>query len=255
MASRLTLLVLFLAFMLNACGGGGDSSSSGASSGPLEGRAVGRASQLEGTWLGLSEGDFIGFEFMDDGKVLATPFTAALAGFGGGVMYDYTILDGGRLSLMTPNGQTRVLGVTIAGDQMELTGMAFAPNNAQRFRRLPNGQTLAQGIEAQERLDAQAYQERYDALTEYIGRTDLVMTQTTPGPNGPAAIALNLVVMGTGRAWHDDAPPHLDEITATIETASNDASRPRKSASGRKSIPRLSRRVAAVRLSSMPRAI
>jgi len=96
---------------LSGCGDGSETTPSG----PLEGREISRASQLEGTWLGTTEGDFIGFEFMDDGKVLATPFTAALTGLSGGAMYSYSILEGGRLSLVAPNGQTQIYGVTIAG--------------------------------------------------------------------------------------------------------------------------------------------
>ena len=69
---------------------------------------------------GVNQGDFIGFEFMEDGKVLATPITAALTG--GAVMYDYSVLEGGRLSLMTPDGRTVLYKVTLAGDQMELEG-------------------------------------------------------------------------------------------------------------------------------------
>lgn len=223
-SSHLHTLVLLVALLLTGCGNGGDAASTG---GPLEGRDISRAGQLEGTWLGIDQGDFIGFEFMDDGKVLATPVTAALTGMGGGVMYDYSILEGGRLSLMTPNGQTRIFKVTIAGEQMELAGaMMLAPDDTQRFRRLPRGQTLEQGIEEQDRLDAEAYRKRYDALTAYLGRDDLVMAPTTPSPDAPPAIALALDLNGTGRAWHDDGPPHLDEIRAAIDTVDNDATRP-----------------------------
>lgn len=226
MVSRSTVLVLIALVVLGACGGGGESSSSGASGGPFEGREVGRASQLEGTWLATNEGDFIGFEFMANGKVLATPFTASITGIGG-IMYDFSILDGGRLSLVTPNGQTNVFAVTIDNDRMQLDGfMMLSPTDSQQFRRLPRGQTLEQGIEAQAELDARAYTERYNGLLVFLGRDDLVMTPTTPHPSAPSAKALALMPGGTGRAWHDDAPPHLDQMTATIEPQDRDGSRP-----------------------------
>ena len=213
--------ILLALLLLGGCGGGEDA----ASDGPLEGRELGRAGQLEGTWLGLNQGDFIGFEFMDDGKVLATPVTSAM--MGGGVMYQYSVLEGGRLSLMAPNGQTRTFKVTLSGDFMELEGaMMLSPSNTQRFRRLKRGQTLEQGIEEQDKIDAAAYKERYDGLTEYLARDDLVMAPVTPDPAGPSAVALDLDISAPGRGWYDDSPPHLDEIGAAIDTVANDATRP-----------------------------
>lgn len=220
--------IVLAALCLGGCGGGGDAPDDG----PLEGRELGRAGQLEGTWLGLDQGDYIGFEFMDDGKVLATPVMAAVAGMSGGIMYSYSVLEGGRLSLMTPNGQTQIFKVTLAGDQMQLEGsMMLSPTNMQRFRRLPRGQTLEEGIEEQDRLDAAAYKERYDALIEYLGRDDLVMVPVmadpkTPDPNAPTAVALDLDISAPGRGWYDDVPPHLDEIRTGIDTVDNDATRP-----------------------------
>lgn len=212
----LALGALFLA----GCGGGEPPAD-----GPLEGRELGRAGQLEGTWLGVNQGDFVGFEFMDDGKVLATPVMGAITGTS--VMFDYSVLEGGRLSLMTPNGQTSIYKVTLAGDYMELEGsMMLSADNKQRFRRLPKGQTIEQGIEEQDRLDAAAYKERYDGLREYLERDDLVMVPVTPGPDAPTTIALDLDLNAPGRGWYDDSPPHLDEIRIGIDTVDNDATRP-----------------------------
>jgi len=206
--------------LLGGCGGGEPPPDS-----PLEGRELGKAGQLEGTWLGVNQGDYVGFEFMDDGKVLATPVMGALVG--SAVMYDYSVLEGGRLSLMAPNGQTVLFKVTLAGDYMELEGaMMLSPDNKQRFRRLPKGQTIEQGIEEQDRLDAAAYKERYDGLLRFLERDDLVMVPVTPSPDAPTSIALDLDISAPGRGWYDDAPPHLDQITTGIDTVDNDATRP-----------------------------
>jgi hypothetical protein len=208
------------AVIVGGCGGGDPPAD-----GPLEGRELGRAGQLEGTWLGVNQGDFVGFEFMDDGKVLATPVMGAITG--SAIMYDYSVLEGGRLSLMTPNGQTSIFKVTLAGDYMELEGaMMLSADNKQRFRRLPKGQTIEQGIEEQERLDAAAYKERYDGLREYLEHDDLVMVAATPAADAPTAIALDLDISSAGRGWYDDEPPHLDEIRSAIDTVANDATRP-----------------------------
>jgi len=91
---------------------------------------------------------------------------------------------------------------------------------------LPKGQTIEEGIEEQERLDAAAYKERYDGLREYLARDDLVMVPVTPGPDAPTAIALDLDISAPGRGWYDDQPPHLDEIRIGIDTVANDATRP-----------------------------
>ncbi len=177
---------------------------------PLEGRPLARANQLEGTWLGITEGDFVGLEFMADGQVLATP----VVGFGTSQMFRYSLLEGGRLSLTLPNGQSRVFTAEIGGDQLELSGfMMLSGTNSQRYRRLPSGKTLEQGIEEQRAAEARAYEERLAAVNAFLAHPDLVIAPTTPAAGAPAAIALELAAGGVGRAWHDDAPPHLDQIT------------------------------------------
>jgi hypothetical protein len=186
---------------------------------PLEGRALARESQLEGTWLGITEGDFIGFEFMDDGQVLATPIS--LGGLGSGQMFRYSVLEGGRLSLVTPNGQSQVFTAQLAGDQLELSGfMMLSETNSQRFRRLADGETLEQGMAQQRAAEAKAYEERLAGVNAFLARPGLVIAPTAPAPGAPAAIAVELAAGGTGKAWHDDASPHLDQIT--VQTSASD---------------------------------
>lgn len=180
---------------------------------PLEGDQLSRAKQLEGTWIGITEGDYVGFEFLADGQVLATFNTGRLAGTNASAMLRYTVLEGGRLSLIAPDGQSQVYTAQIAGSQLELSGrMALSNTDSQRFRRLAKGQTLEQGLEEQRAARVKAYEERLAAVTVLLAQSDLVIRPTAAAPNAPPAIAVAADGGATGSAWHDDAPPHRDEI-------------------------------------------
>jgi hypothetical protein len=221
------IVIAALCLCIPGCGGEDSSSSSSSLSNtpaasadtPLEGKDLSKSSQLVGTWLFVTDGDFVGFEFMKDGKVLATPVMAAMAGLNSGVMMDYAVMDGGRVSLTTPTGQTQVFGVTISGDQLELKGkMMFAGTDSQRFRRLPAGQTLEQAFEEQQKAEAKARQDKYAALQTFLQKPGLVIVCLNPGPDAPASIAMSAQNDPAGqRAWHDDAPPHIDRISASVD--------------------------------------
>lgn len=220
-----TIVIGALCLCLLGCGGEESSSpslsntSASEADAPLKGKDLSKPSQLVGTWLFASDGDYIGLEFMKDGKVLATPVMAAMAGLNSGVMMDYAVMDGGRVSLTAANGQTQVFGVTVSGDQLELKGgMRFSGTDSQRFRRLPSGQTLEQAFEEQEKAEAKARQEKYAALQAFLQKPGLVIVCPTPGPSAPASIAMSAQTDPAGqRAWHDDAPPHVDRVSASVD--------------------------------------
>lgn len=218
-AFRVSVWVAVFSALVAGCGGG--DSSSGAAVGssepaPLEGKELRKASQLTGTWLATTDGDFVGFEFMKDNKVLAThAMQAAFAGAGSGMMMTYDIMEGGRLSLTSANGQTQVYTVTVKGDKLELRGsMMFASTDFQQFRKLSSGQTLEQAIKEEEAAQAKAARERYDAVAEFLEQPGLVIVCTTPGPGAPVSVAIAPAdASGSQKAWHDDSPPHLDQIS------------------------------------------
>lgn len=214
-------LVVFVCAGLFGCGGSSSSPPPASSSStttadtPLKGKDLGKSSQLVGTWLAQTEGDFLGFEFMKDGKVLAThAMQAALMGTGSGVMLTYSVLDGGRLSLTAPDGQTQVFSTTISGDTMELTGtMVFSGAGSQRFRKLKAGQTLEQAIEEQAAEQAKIATERFNTVQAYMKQPGLVIVCTNNTPGQPVSIAIAPPdEKGAQQAYHDDQPPHLDQI-------------------------------------------
>lgn len=221
--TRALVGLLLLQLLLAGCSDDDSDGSTGSAGGsapgasqPLQGRAPSKTSQFVGTWMFVTEGDYVGFEFMKDSKVLVTHALSGLAGEGAGAMMTYSLLDGGRLSLTSATGQTQVFEATLSGEQMELKGgQVFSDGGSQRFRKLKPGQTLTQAIQEREQAEEKAYQERIAALETFFQQPDLVMTFTEVGPSAPASIALEIEPHGTGftgKAWHDDRPPRLNAI-------------------------------------------
>jgi hypothetical protein len=180
---------------------------------PVEGGVVRRASDLEGVWLGLTEGNFLGLEFMDDGRVLATLVS------GGQLFYNYSVLDDGRLALIgIDGGGQEVYTTKIDGDRLEIESFI----NEQRFMRLPDGQTLEQGLEEQLALREAQYEERHAALTAFLREPGLVVAASTPSAGGPAPMAVQYDgTTGMGQAWYDEDPPHLNVIRLEIDSDRN----------------------------------
>jgi hypothetical protein len=182
---------------------------------PIEGRALKKASELEGVWLALNEGSFIGLEFMDDGRVLATVVFGQY-GEPGQAFYNYSVLDDGRLALVGANGAGQEVYTTkIDGDQLEIDGFT----NKQRFMRLPEGQTLEQGLEEQAALREAEYEKRHAALTGFLSEPGLVIEPSTPSPGAPAAMAVEYGENGMGQAWYDEDPPHLNQLRVELDSA------------------------------------
>ncbi len=212
MRSPIVLLVVWLlSAMLGACGGGTPEAVDPTK--PIEGREIRKAGELEGVWLALNEGGFLGIEFMDDGRAIGTLYSSAFESVTP-AMYDYSVLDDGRLVLVGASGVGQeVFTTTIDGDQLELKGFV----NSQHFMRLPKGQTLEQGIEEQSKLREAEYEKRYQVVNEMLRQDDLVIVPATPSPNAPPAMALQLTATGSGQAWYEADPPHLDTIDTQID--------------------------------------
>lgn len=190
---------------------------------PLRGKGVAKAGDLTGTWAATTDGDFECLEFLESGKALIGDGTA-------GLTVDYSVLDGGRLSLALSGGMTTVFEATIAGDALELSGKSTAlfSGGTQRFRRLKSGETCEDARKARERAKAEAYEKRVAALGELLAQPKLVLAFGDGGPGAPPSIALEVSSAAgqfTGKAWHDDRPPHLNQISGRLELdpASNTA--------------------------------
>lgn len=182
---------------------------------PFKGKNVTDASQLLGAWASTGDGEFDGIELMKDGKALL------YMGESGGITVDFSVLEGGRLSLVLPGGATIVHEARLDGQQLELKSERnlLTGGGTQRFEKLKGGKTIAQARQERNAKKAQEYKERVTALEAYLKQPGLVLAVTESGPGAPPTIALDLTQGGgsfTGRAWHDDRPPHLDAISGQL---------------------------------------
>jgi hypothetical protein len=158
----------------------------------FQGRPVARATDLAGAWVRATPGNWLGIEFTRDGQVIVTQdVTAGLQPFVQGqrtstFTFRFSLLEGGRLSINAPNGQTFVFETKAAGDLLELTipteqidilglvGLEFG--GSQRFRKLPSGKSLTQAIrEENERLAAER-EKRVAAVKKILAAGNIVVT-------------------------------------------------------------------------------
>jgi hypothetical protein len=200
-------LVLSLA-MIAGCGrseSAPPASSAEAAAKPLEGKAASKPSQFVGTWFCTTDGPLTGLEFLKDGKVLVYSSLLSLTQGAQGMMLNYDVLEGGRLSLTAPMGQTDVYHAVLSGDQLELRN---SDGEAHRYRRLTAGQTLAEAAKEHQAAIVKRYEERASQLRAFLQRKDLVLIGQSPELGERFAIALELVGQGeriTGNAFHEGA--------------------------------------------------
>jgi hypothetical protein len=157
--------------LLASCGKGPETPSPAAAKAPLEGRSVSKPSQLVAAWMAVQEGPLDGIEFLKDGKAMMT------AARSGTVTIPYTLLDDGRVSLVDAMGRTSLYRTTLAGDTLELT--PEQPGEAaQRFQRVPEGQTLAQAITAHQARMMADMEQRINKLRDLLARGEIVIAAT-----------------------------------------------------------------------------
>ncbi|MFN0058574.1 MAG: hypothetical protein ACKVX7_08985 [Planctomycetota bacterium] len=183
---------------------------------PLKGKDLGKASQLVGVWFATSRDvDFECLEFMKDGKAILGDGSA-------GVTVDYSVLDGGRLSLVAPGGMTTVFAATITSDQLELSGAGsvLLSGGTHRYRRLAAGESCDDARKVAVKARADAYRKRVESLEAFLKQPGLVLAFAQTAPGAPASIALAVTSTAsqfTGQAWHDDQPPHLNAISGQLQ--------------------------------------
>lgn len=231
-------LVSFALITLTGCGGDDESSGgssaapapSASSKAPVDGEKVEGKGELVGTWLAATKGPYVGLEFMDDGKALLTQAPRLGVGLGNAIMVTYEVLDGGRLALTASSGQTQVFETEIRGDALQLVdGPGIKTADGQRFNRIPKGQSLKEAHQAQQAAEREAADSIYDELQSFIRQEGLVIAPAD-GSTG-AASALRPVAVSVSdagsKAWHDDKPPHMDQITLSPTLAGREKDQPR----------------------------
>jgi hypothetical protein len=213
--TRFLLLAVFALAGLAACG----KSEPPDPTKPLSGKAPSDGDDLVGTWVMVTDGDYLGLDFQKGGKVVVTSaLTSLVAGTNAGLLMNFT-LEKGRLNLVHQGAMAYTYDLVLAGDQMELKGeMPASRVPSQRFKRLPSGQTLQQAIKALKEAEAKSFQDRVAAVEPFLKLPDLVLSITGPGHSSAIAVEFPTVAKGSfsGKAWHDEKPPHLDAISGQI---------------------------------------
>ena len=174
---------------------------------PMQGRSVSRTNQLVGAWIATTPGEFDGIEFLKDNQAMLV-----IPGFGA-VTLAANLLDGGRLTLVNPQGETFIFQTTISGDALEL-----APERPgerpQRFQRVPSDQTLPVAIQARDARLNQEMQQRILALRELIIRGGLVLVRSDDPASGPVlALQFNTPEALEGAIVLDQTPGRTNELT------------------------------------------
>lgn len=186
----------------------------------MAGKAASSSSQFVGQWMATSEGAIETMEFGKDGKVMVSDVvTSAMGARGMGKTLDYKVLDGGRLSMIAPDGMTITYDATVNGDQLEIRGeLVISDNGMQRFRRLKAGETVQAARQAEAAVKAKAYQDRVAALNDFLKQPGLVLTTGSTGMSPSIAVELPQIAGGafSGKAWHEGQPPHLDQISGQL---------------------------------------
>ncbi len=223
------LLVGFLLGVLVSFGGCGKSDSTSSTKDaadpnkPLAGAsAASSQSQFVGTWFRLTDGEFTGMEFQSDGKVKITNF---LSDGSAGIVMTYALGDGGKLTLTRPDGQFFTYQASISGDVLELKSESLGIlNNTQRMRRLPEGTSIAQAIKDEAAAKARARQERLAAIDAFIHQPGLVLVMGSGDTLPSTALDLSKIDASgfSGQAWHDEKPPHLDQISGRVLAGDED---------------------------------
>jgi hypothetical protein len=212
--------------LLTGCGKSESSSSESDSSASAE--PVSNESQLVGTWFQAAEQDLTGVEFGKDGKA-----TLMLGSDNDGeilqaVTMDYSVLEGGRVRMVVPRGQTVVFNCEISGDKLmldpETRMMGLIGKSV--FTRL-KGQTVAQALRASAQEAQRKRQALVESVQQLLGRPNLVLSSSDPKIN-LSRYALEL--KGSASSWRgviysEYNPPLKRDVTATVQLGKGDVPR------------------------------
>lgn len=200
-------LISAISMLLAGCGGD-DTESLSARMDDGPGKPVKSTKQLVGAWYGPAAKDIAGFEFTEGGQVMITFAGGNPLQLGGTVMWNYGLLDGGRVALSQPNGQTRIMAATISGKTLALAA-EHNPNEVARYLKLDE-QSIAQAHQAEsQRLIAQ-HDKMLQAVHDYLQQPKLVLVSDIEGVN-PGREALE--ISGAAGNWSGKA---YTEISAPI---------------------------------------
>ncbi len=188
---------------------------------PLKGRDVGKASELVGVWMRTTPGELVGLEFLKSDQVIVTIGQGSRPS---AMTLNYSLLEGGRLSLVSGGGATTIYQTTRSKDTLELTPETAGPAaRPQRFVKLPSGQTLAEGLRAQAQALDQERLERIEALAALLRQEGLVLRPESGSQSSIEWVAAVAIERGTpeGGAEFDgvltlDPAPGRDDVLRPV---------------------------------------
>ncbi len=189
-----TMLALVAIFAFSGCGDKEANAGSSAANQPVVGEAPSESSQLVGTWFRENQGEFVGMEFLDNGKAMLTGGRRA----GQILTTDYDLLDGGRLSLVAAGGRTTIYNVKLDGGRMELVS-GTGNNQPQRYRRLAKGVTIATALKEEAELKRQQAEKLAEFATNLIQQKQLVVSPKDASQLTVPRIALEIDSVQSGQ--------------------------------------------------------
>ncbi|MGN6507466.1 MAG: hypothetical protein ACTHM6_18065 [Tepidisphaeraceae bacterium] len=190
-----------------------DSAAAAVPAAPTE--AVTSADPLIGTWWVTDDkAPMMGIEFGKDQKAVVTVNLMQ------SVTADYAVMDGGRLRLVLPDGQTQIFK-----SQVDAQALALAPESGGEFPSLHlkklQGQTIADAQHAKQQAMAKQRDALLAALRAKLSEPALVLESADPSLN-LSRVALSLTGgpdQWQGTATTESNPPLLRHASANLVNA------------------------------------
>lgn len=152
------------------------------------GKPVAKQSQILGRWIRDDEGDILAIEFGSDNKAIVHH---AEMGVQGAVIFDYALMDGGRVRL-TPGGNTNIGFTQIFTCSVKDSQMTFEPeskdvmgaiNNSSRFVRLKEGETIQSVMKTRAEAENKRQAAIFEAAMAVLTKPNLALVNTDPKMN------------------------------------------------------------------------
>jgi hypothetical protein len=203
-----------LVLLMGGCGDSESpgSSDSGATPAAAE-RPVAKASELVGVWYQASEAnDFLGMEFGSDGKVMVSAALNVTR------TWDYSVMEGGRVRMIVPGGETIVFKCAVDRRSLVLDPESPGMVSRNQFVRLEN-QTLAEAHRARQQEAAKQQEAMLEQVRELVKRPNLVLESSDPSLR-LSRYALELKGgpdQFEGVAWTESNPPVMRQAGLWVQ--------------------------------------
>ncbi len=171
-------VTLIAVITLAGCGKSDSSADAGKPGAPPAAptQQVSGQSDLVGSWYTANpkeRAEVIGLEFGKDGKVMLTMRNMQV------VTCDYSVIDGGRVRIVSPDGQTMLFQCKVDPKSLLLDPEGPAAFSKMQLRRL-SGQTIAEARKQEQEAEAKRRQEVLAAVQKQLEQSNLVLMSSDP---------------------------------------------------------------------------